>query len=924
LKKLLLISLSLFILLPVAWPQKISNNIISGTYNNLPFDKFAKQLKEQHNITIYYKPEWVENVIVTASGDSIHLATLLDRLLRSKGVYFFEKENGQIFITGNQKIDDFALRILISKREESDSLVLEDNRIASSISYEKRVNRIRIGKVDEREASGNSLLSGRVISLSSGEPVIGATLYVEGTTNGTVTNSEGFYVLHVVAGSSITLNVSCLGMEKKTYFVDINSSGILNIEMPEMLVDIQEVVVRSGKHENVRGMQMGFQRIAMKEIKTIPVVMGERDILKVASMLPGVQTVGEGASGFNVRGSSTDQNLFLLNEIPVFNTGHLFGFFSAFNPDMVSDFNLYKSNFPVEYGGRLASVFEISTRKGNKKKFGARGGISPITASLLVETPIVNDKVSVIIGGRSTYSDWILNKIEDSDIQNSDASFYDLMSGIHILPDEKSSLQIFGYYSKDKFSLAGTNDYRYENRGGSIMYNRQLNEKWKLELAGVISQYRNYQANKDVVTSSYQHEFLVNNKEFKVKMTGFQFINHKISYGGNIIIHNLDHGVYKPLGDESLISVNDFGKEKGIEYAIFLSDEYKITDNLTFYGGLRYSSFNYLGPNEIYSYANGLPREISNINDTTSYTKGESIVNYNGPEYRMSLNYKLYSDLSLKMSLTRMRQYLFMLSNTIAISPTDRWKLVDPYIAPPIADQVSFGLYKNVNNLALETSAEFYYKKTRDIVEYKDGADLTKNPYFETLILQGHQNSWGAEFLVKRNAGRSTAWLSYTYSRSLITVDSNDPWDQINNGITYASNYDKPHSLNFVGNFRFSRRISLASNLVYSTGRPITFPTGIIYISGIEGISYSNRNEYRIPDYFRVDVSINLEGNLLKRKLAHGSWMLAVYNITGRKNAYSIYFKNEDGRINGYKQSIYGVPIFTISYNFKLGNYAVE
>ncbi|MBA7590711.1 hypothetical protein ES708_32841 [subsurface metagenome] len=290
----------------------------------------------------------------------------------------------------------------------------------------------------------------------------------------------------------------------------------------------------------------------------------------------------------------------------------------------------------------------------------------------------------------------------------------------------------------------------------------------------------------------------------------------------------------------------------------------------------------------------------------------------------MSLNYKLYSDLSLKVSFNRMRQYIFMLSNTIAISPTDRWKLADPHIIPPVADHVSFGVYKNYNKSALETSAEFYYKKTRDIVEYKDGADLTVNPYFETSILQGDQNSWGAEFLVKRNAGRFTGWMSYTYSRSLISVDSEDPWDQINNGITYAANYDKPHSLNFVGNYRFSRRFSLASNIVYSTGRPITYPTGIFYINGIEGISYSNRNEYRIPDYFRVDVSITFEGNLLKRKLAHGSWMFAVYNVTGRKNAYSIYFKNEGGRINGYKQSIYGVPIFTISYNFKLGNYAVE
>jgi hypothetical protein len=713
-------------------------------------------------------------------------------------------------------------------------------------------------------------------------------------------------------------------MEKKTYFVAINGSGVLNIEMTEKLVDIQEVVVRSEENENVRGIQMGFQRIDVKEIKTIPVVLGERDILKVANLLPGVQNVGEGSTGFNVRGSSSDQNLFLLNEIPVFNTGHLFGFFSAFNPDMISDFNLYKSNFPVEYGGRLASVFEVSTRKGNKKQFGARGGISPITGSLLVETPIIKDRISVILGGRSTYSDWILNRIENQDIKNSDASFYDLMSGIHVHLDERSSLQLFGYYSKDKFRLASTNSYRYENRGSSILFQRRLKEWLKLEFAGIISQYRNYHANGEIVSRSYKHEFVVNHRELKTKLTGLWFSNHKLSVGGNVVFHNLDHGIYQPLGNESLLPVNDFGKEKGTEWAVFLADEFTITDRLTLYGGLRYSSFNYLGSKDIYTYLEGLPREINNISDTTRYENGEKIINYNGPEYRLSLNYKLYHDLSLKASFNRMRQYLFMLSNTIAISPTDDWKLVDPYITPPIADQISAGIYKNFNRWALETSAEIYYKKAKNIVEYKDGADLSLNPNFETSILQGNQKSWGAEILVKRNAGRFTGWISYTYSRSVMQVKGSDPWDQINAGRKYASNHDKPHSLNLVGNFKYSRRFSLASNVVYSTGRPITYPTSIFRIGDIEAVNYSNRNEYRIPDYFRIDLSIVVEGNLLKRKFAHGSWMFTLYNITGRKNTYSIYFINENGKINGYKQSIYGVPIFTISYNFKLGNYAVD
>ncbi|TFH36152.1 MAG: TonB-dependent receptor, partial [Bacteroidia bacterium] len=761
-------------------------------------------------------------------------------------------------------------------------------------------------------------------SVNSGEPVIGATLFVEGTSIGVITNGEGFYALQLTPGTTYNISISCLGMEKEKYIVEVNNSGTLNIEMREQLIDIQEVVVRSGKHDNVRGMQMGFQKIDIKDIKSIPVVMGERDILKIAQMMPGVQSVGEGSSGFNVRGSTSDQNLFLLNDIPVLNTGHLFGFFSAFNPDMVSDFNLYKSNFPAEYGGRLASVFEVSTRKGNKKKFGARGAISPVTGSLLVETPLVKDKVSLIAGGRSTYSDWILSKLDNEQLNNSTASFYDLMSGVHIILDESSSLQLFGYYSSDKFTLSGTSSYKYENIGSSATYNRKLNEKWNIDISAVFSRYINWHSDNELPPQAFEHQFSVDQKELKTKVTGYKWLNHTTSFGGGVLHYRLNQGIYQPLGSESLISSTDFGKEQGMEFNIFASDEFAITDRLSIYAGLRLSLFKYLGPNDIYTYPESVPRETEFITDTTSYGSGETISNYGGPEYRLSFNYEISPDLSLKASYNRMRQYLFMLSNTIAMSPTDRWKLTDPYTRPPVSDQVSMGVYKNIPRKALETSAEIYYKKTHNQVEYKDGADLLRNPRFETSILQGEQNSWGAEFLVKRNAGRFTGWVSYAYSRALVSVNGRYDWDKINDGKTYPASYDKPHSVNFVGSYRFSRRISFASNLVYSTGRPITYPTGIFWIGGEQGIVYSNRNQYRIPDYFRVDVSLNFEGNLKREKLAHGSWMFAVYNVTGRKNAYSVYFKNEDGMIKGYKQSIYGVPIFTISYNFKLGNYAVE
>jgi hypothetical protein len=713
-------------------------------------------------------------------------------------------------------------------------------------------------------------------------------------------------------------------MVSESFLVEMYGSGVLDIEMNEKLIDIQEVVVKSGKHDNVQGMQMGFQRIEMTDIKSIPVVLGERDILKIANMMPGVQTVGEGSAGFNVRGSASDQNLFLINEVPVLNTGHLFGFFSAFNPDMISDFNLYKSNFPVEYGGRLASVFEVSTRKGNKKKFGARGGISPVTGSLLVESPIKIDKSSIILGARSTYSDWILNRIDNPDISNSNASFYDLMGSVHILGDDHSSWQLFGYYSKDKFTLAQSNDYRYQNIGASLKYDKNISEKWKMEIAAILSNYTNYHNSREQESKSFEHQFDVRSQELKINFTGFPWLKHRVGLGTDIILHNLNQGSYDPLGPESLFAENNFGKENGLEYSIFAFDEISVTDNLTLYAGLRYSLFNYVGPNEIYSYIPGLPIEKENRTDTVSYNTNESIINYSGPEYRFSLNYEFTNDFSMKFSLNRMRQYLFMLSNTVSIAPTDRWKLADPYILPPVSDQASFGLYKNFNKKALETSVEFYYKKGSNIVEYKDGADLSSSPDFETLVLQGNQESYGAELMVKRNAGRFTGWVSYTWSRSMISVDGTESWQKINNGIKYPANYDKPHAFNFVGSFKISRRLSIASNLVYNSGRPITFPTGIFYVDDVQVVNYSLRNEYRVPDYFRMDMSLNLEGNLLKNKFAHGSWAFSVYNLTGRKNAYSIYFKNDNGKIRGYKQSIYGVPIFTVSYNFKLGNYAVE
>jgi len=866
----------------------------------LSFQAFADSLFKHSGIRIYFKPEWVEGLKVPATADSLDLQELLGKTLKSSGINLLITNNKQIFLTGRGEVVSEGR---ISGEREMGA---QEKNAAGQISrlgrtsYAKAVTKVTVGKHEGVNRSGECFLTGRITNRANGEPVIGATLQIAETGKGAITDGSGSYVLQTAPGTTFNLMAACMGMESEKFLVEMRGSGILNIEMESRLIDVKEVVIRSDKFHNVRGLQMGFQSIGIQDIKNIPMVLGERDVFRIATLMPGVQTVGEGAAGFNVRGSAADQNLFLINEIPVLNTSHLFGFFSAFNPDIIQGFNLYKSNFPAEYGGRLASVFDVTTRKGNKKQFGARGSISPVTASLMLETPVVKERISLIASARSTYSDWILDQLSDARMYERQGSFSDLMTGVHFIGRDNSSLQLFGYYSRDQFSLSSDHTYRYSNTGASAVYEKRLQNRWSLKAAAIYSRYSNYQADRSQESRAFEHEFLVNSQEIKASVTGYPAARHRAGFGGGTTLYGLDHGTVNPLGEKSLLSPIPFGTESGLESALFAFDEFTATDWLSIYAGLRYSHFYYL---------------TGTADEKRSYS---------GPEYRVSANAQLNKDLSLKMSYNRMRQYLFMLSNTVAVAPTDRWKLTDPAILPPVSDQFSLGLYKNFTKASVETSAEIYYKSGKNAIDYRDGADLNFDPNLSGLILQGTQQSYGAEFLVRKNAGRLTGWISYAYARSIITVKDSTPETSINLGLPYPASYDKPHAFNLVATYHISRRVSVSSNVVYSSGRPVTYPTGYYYVNGVAVVNYSLRNEFRIPDYFRIDLALNLEGNLLKNKLAHGSWSFSVYNLTGRKNAYSVYFANESDIVRGYKLSIYGVPIFTVSYNFKLGNYATE
>lgn len=902
----------------------------NGDFRDLPFIEFAKEIELQTGVSFYYLEEWVREIRVTSSGSGISLQRTLDSLLLPEGLNYFIDEWDHVFLTDQipliPGLPDYSG--VTDQMEKLNETGREETMTSAEQKYingrrVRQLETIRVGDSEESEGYSKAVIHGKITDGETGEPVVGATIYIGELKKGAVTDVDGRFSL-VIKPGKYTADFNCMGMKRIQYYLEVLSDGSLTIAMEKSLIPIAEVMVQANRFHNVRGTQMGFERLSYKVFKEIPMVMGERDVLKIVRMLPGVQSVGEGSAGFNVRGSAADQNMIYVNKVPVYNSSHLFGFFSSFSPEIIRDFTLYKSNIPASLGGRLASFCDITTRQGNMNKYTARGGISPITGQFAVEGPIRKDKSSFIISARSTYSDWILERMEDPDLRNSEAGFYDVAGAFNYEPGDKTLIKAFGYMSRDWFSLGNSNEYAYANSGASINGRYRFNTRITGDFALVCGQYDFRITDMKIPSESYSHEYHIGHYELKADLSWLSLGKHKLSYGGSIIYYNLNRGVVEPYGLNSYRVPLELGIENGVETSIYVADEITLTPRLTVYTGLRFAGYMSLGPDQVRIYGKGQPHRDGYVIDTLNFKRGAVTRAYCGIDPRVSVNYMVGESNSLKFSYNRVHQFLFMLSNTIAISPTDQWKLCDYHIEPLYADQVSIGYYHDFPQKSLSTSMELYHKWVSNVVEYRDGASFISSPHSETEILQGNQKAYGLEAMIRKNSGRLNGWLAYSYSRSISRVDSPIPDERINQGMSYPSNFDRPHDLAMVVNIKMNRRLSFSSNLVYTTGRPVTYPVSIYYMDDSQYIHYSSRNNYRIPDYFRLDVSVNMEGNLKERKLIHSYWMLSVYNVTGRENAYSVYFLNDGGNIDGYKLSIFGKQVITLSLNIKLGNYASE
>lgn len=904
------ITLIAFMLLFVLFSY--SQNNISVSFKDSNLKEVINTLENKTNLKFYYIDSWLDDKKITKDYNDASLTSILEDILKESSINFTLFENKVIF-TNNTVIYTQMPKGFFKTEENA---IVSKNEAVFYNEYENK-NLATIGKQDKNTNAKEFTISGIVLSENTGAPIQGLAIIVNKLSKNTTTNSKGRFSLVLPIGKN-TVEARLLGYQGLVKEILVYGDGFIKLSVPESAETLGEVFLESTANDNIKEAVVGVTKIDIEGLKTVPVVLGERDILKVATTLPGVSTAGEGSAGFNVRGGRSDQNLFLLDDAVMYNPSHFLGFFSAVNPFATGSLDIYKASIPAEFGGRLSSVFDIKSKEPNYEKFSGEGAIGPITGSLSIQTPIKKDKIAITAAVRATYSDWILRSLDEETLKNSQASFYDGLIKYNHKIDENNDFQATGYYSKDKFSITSDSTFNYSNAMASLKWNHTFkNDKHKSEIIAVNTQYKygvDYEAQSN---NNFNFDFKINETQLKLNLKYLHNEKHKFDYGISTKLYQVEPGNISPSGNQSIIVPISINKEKGLESAIYISDLYEINDKLALNVGLRYSRFAALGPGTQNVYEEGQPRGESTITGVNTYSNNESIKSYGGLEYRASLRYLLTPTLSFKASYNKTLQYLHLLSNNTTISPTDTWKLSDLNTKPQRANQYSIGFYKNFEDKDIEISLEGYYKKMYDILDYKIGAELILNETLEQELLQGEGKAYGVELLIKKKKGPLNGWIGYSYSRAKLKLNSDIPQEQVNNGEYFPANYDKPHDFSLVANYRITKRYSFSTNFLYQTGRPITYPIGKYIFANSEQVLYSDRNQFRIPDYFRLDVGFNIEASHKKDKLAHSFWNISVYNLLGRNNPYSVFFENNDGKIQAFKTSIFAIPVPTITYNFK-------
>ncbi|MBQ4821041.1 carboxypeptidase-like regulatory domain-containing protein [Aquimarina sp. MMG016] len=918
-RKILIISFLFNISLMVSQDDKSK---ISITFDDFNIQEAINSIEKITDYHFYYNQNWFTDKIISKSYQNVDLEIILDDIFKDTVInYYLLNENEVVLIQNNIIYDNLPKGFFGKKNETNTEKLKNKGTEVKPIFYRnnkpsKKSEIIRIGKESKGNPEKNVVLSGYAINIRTGEPIANLAIKIKENDITIQSDQNGYYQVELPIGK-YTIETRSLGIEDSRKIVVLYNSGELNFNLNESLELLDEVILEAEIDKNVTETITGTEQIDVEESKNIPLVLGERDVLKVATTLPGITTAGEGSAGFNVRGGKSDQNLILLDDGVVYNPQHFFGIFSALNPFALGEVNIYKGTIPAEYGGRLSSVFDLKTKEGNVSKFGGEASIGPVTGNLVLETPIVKEKSSLLVGGRGAYANWILRSLDDESLNNSEASFYDVIGNYSHKINENNNIKTTAYLSRDDFSITSDSLYIYSNRLLSLKWDHRFDDKNNGSLLLANSQYKfNIEFDGDS-SNDFDLGYSIEETEVKLKMNYLYSQKYKFSYGINSKLYTVRPGSIEPLESGSIIKPLRIPKERGLESAAFISGKLDLTEKFSINAGLRYSIYNALGERTQRIFENGRPRNETTVIDTLSFGKNEVIKKYGGPEVRVSARYLLGDDFSIKGSYNNTFQYIHRLSNNTTVSPVDIWKLSDLNIEPQRANQYSLGLYKNLKNNSYEISLEGFYKRSKNILDFKTGAQILLNESIETEVLQGEGKAYGIEFLLRKNKGKFNGWLGYTYSRSLIKLDSDFPEERVNNGDFFPSNFDKPHDISLVTNYKLTNRFSLSTNFVYQTGRPVTFPVGRFNFNGSDFVVFSDRNKFRIPDFYRLDIGFNIEGNHKIKKFAHSFWTISIYNVLGRNNPFSVFFVTDNGEIKALKSSIFSVPIPSITYNFR-------
>ncbi|HRW62116.1 MAG TPA: TonB-dependent receptor [Bacteroidales bacterium] len=753
-------------------------------------------------------------------------------------------------------------------------------------------------------AQSKYTISGRVHD-HAGEELIGATIYIKNLKSGTVTNVYGFYSITIPKGE-YEFDYSYLGYETQTLKINLDGNQTINITLKEAAKIIEEVIVTAEKkNENVLKTEMSTVKLEAKDIKKIPALLGEVDILKTLQLLPGIQATGEGFSGFNVRGGSPDQNLILFDEATVYNASHLMGFFSVFNNDAVKDIKIYKGDIPAQYGGRLSSLLDIRMKEGNQKGFEATGGIGTISSRLTLETPIIQDKWSILVSGRRTYADLFLLLSRDEAMQSTKLYFYDLNLKTNYTISDKDRIYVSGYFGRDVLKFSDLYSFDWGNYTLTTRWNHLFSEKLFSNFSVIYSKYDYKMQSGD---DNLGFEWISNLEDFKFKadLNYFPNLRNNIKFGLEVIHHHFLPGLAQSTGS---ISNNKIAMPESfaLEYGIYISNEHKLAQNLTLNYGLRGSMFQNMGDAVSYNFDDNY-----NKIDSTAYNSWEVYNTYSGLEPRLSLNYTFNQKSSVKASYSRTKQYLHLASNSTAGSPLDVWVPSSPNIKPQVADQVALGYFRNFWDNLLEASVEVYYKNMDNQIDFKDFANLMLNAEYESEFRIGDAWSYGAEFFIRKQQGNFTGWISYTLSKAERKIP------EINEGRVYSSSYDRPHNISIVASYDLSKRLNVAATWVYASGSPVTFPTGRYEQGNMIVPIYSERNGYRMPDYHRMDLSVTLKSKEKPNKRLKSDLNVSIYNVYNRHNAWMINFSQDEENPDVTKaELVYVFPIIpSITWNF--------